>query len=261
MGEMKRCSNCGVQKEATTANFRIQRGKFLSKCKECYRECCRQYYRDRYLKANPQRKRRELRKVGLVQTLKCASCGDILEANVSNFKIKKIRNRAGETCDSYHSYCRRCSNAETKNYKQQCDPDDLREAARRWQAEHPETGRAWRLNNPERVREYRSRNYHKYREARIANSSKARAKRMAAEGDWNSHDVYLIIKSQSGKCYYCDNKVGHGGVPWHVDHFIPLSRGGTNYPENLVVACASCNLRKHNKMPWEFAPERFSKPD
>jgi hypothetical protein len=30
----------------------------------------------------------------------------------------------------------------------------------------------------------------------------------------------------------------------HVDHVIPVSDGGEDVPENLVAACASCNLGK-----------------
>jgi 5-methylcytosine-specific restriction endonuclease McrA len=30
----------------------------------------------------------------------------------------------------------------------------------------------------------------------------------------------------------------------HLDHVVPLARGGTNTPENLVVSCDDCNARK-----------------
>lgn len=39
----------------------------------------------------------------------------------------------------------------------------------------------------------------------------------------------------------------------HIDHVWPLSKGGSNGPENLVLACAECNLRKSAKTPMEFA--------
>lgn len=45
-----------------------------------------------------------------------------------------------------------------------------------------------------------------------------------------------------GKCYYC-------GAPWrHIDHIVPLSRGGKHEIDNLVTACAKCNTTKHNKL-------------
>lgn len=32
-----------------------------------------------------------------------------------------------------------------------------------------------------------------------------------------------------------------------VDHIRPLSRGGSNWPDNLACACASCNRSKNDK--------------
>lgn len=44
-------------------------------------------------------------------------------------------------------------------------------------------------------------------------------------------------------CRYCCSDVG----PFHLDHVFPWSRGGGHTVENLVVACASCNLSKSDK--------------
>jgi 5-methylcytosine-specific restriction endonuclease McrA len=32
-----------------------------------------------------------------------------------------------------------------------------------------------------------------------------------------------------------------------------LSRGGGNGPENLVISCATCNVRKNDRLPHEMA--------
>lgn len=47
-------------------------------------------------------------------------------------------------------------------------------------------------------------------------------------------------------CAYCP------GPFEHVDHVIPLSKGGTAWPSNLVPACASCNCSKGAKNVWEW---------
>ncbi len=50
-------------------------------------------------------------------------------------------------------------------------------------------------------------------------------------------------------CSYClrqgtaDNDPD--GQTWHIDHVIALANGGPHHPSNQVLACQSCNLRKH----------------
>jgi 5-methylcytosine-specific restriction endonuclease McrA len=40
--------------------------------------------------------------------------------------------------------------------------------------------------------------------------------------------------------------------PFHIDHIVPVSRGGSNRDDNLCVACAPCNLRKSAKVGTEW---------
>lgn len=60
-----------------------------------------------------------------------------------------------------------------------------------------------------------------------------------------------IYNKSNGHCFYCGCKLGEKG--WHADHFHPVIRqdnqGKKAYPEldcneNLVPACAPCNLFK-----------------
>lgn len=34
----------------------------------------------------------------------------------------------------------------------------------------------------------------------------------------------------------------------HLDHIIPLSKGGTHEPNNVRITHAKCNLSKHSKI-------------
>jgi len=56
-------------------------------------------------------------------------------------------------------------------------------------------------------------------------------------------------------CVYCGSLWGHiqgftrragGGIV--TDHVVPLSKGGTDDPENLVTACQSCNAHKGSQV-------------
>lgn len=51
-----------------------------------------------------------------------------------------------------------------------------------------------------------------------------------------------IIERDGSVCYLC----GKDCTPkeLHLDHVIPLSRGGSHSPDNLKVSCALCNLSK-----------------
>ena len=54
---------------------------------------------------------------------------------------------------------------------------------------------------------------------------------------------YSILKSDNYKCRIC-RKSASDGAKLHVDHKVPVSKGGTNDPDNLWTLCERCNLGK-----------------
>lgn len=52
------------------------------------------------------------------------------------------------------------------------------------------------------------------------------------------------------RCKYC------GARATSIDHVVPVSKGGTNDPFNLVPACRSCNSSKGDKQLSEWTPPR-----
>ena len=64
-------------------------------------------------------------------------------------------------------------------------------------------------------------------------------------------EIYRRAKEDKNvRCYICGKKIPMGER--HVDHIIPISKGGTSKPSNLAIACKECNLRKHAKTPEEI---------
>lgn len=57
-----------------------------------------------------------------------------------------------------------------------------------------------------------------------------------------------VRRRWKGRCAYC----GEVADPFHVDHVVPISRGGTSSKRNLVLACEQCNLSKGTKTAAEF---------
>lgn len=62
---------------------------------------------------------------------------------------------------------------------------------------------------------------------------------------------YNIMSRDSFKCTLCGRNNAQDGVKLHVDHIIPISRGGKTEPSNLRTLCAECNHGKSDKVPNE----------
>lgn len=58
----------------------------------------------------------------------------------------------------------------------------------------------------------------------------------------------FVIERDGEVCRYCGDTEG----PFEVDHLHPVSRGGTDDPENLGVACGGCNRAKGPKLISEW---------
>ena len=87
---------------------------------------------------------------------------------------------------------------------------------------------------------------------------RARARKRKARGVFDATAVEARIDPQEARCHYCQEELDFDGAnKFEVDHFIPLSRGGSNWPSNIVIACRACNRDKADKMPWEYRPARF----
>ncbi len=56
-------------------------------------------------------------------------------------------------------------------------------------------------------------------------------------------------------CVYCqkagNEKEGPDGRVWHLDHGYPRALGGDDDPENMILSCATCNIRKGKKTVTE----------
>lgn len=100
-----------------------------------------------------------------------------------------------------------------------------------------------------RINAYRKADKQKESLRRRIDNHRRRIRKLQAEGKHTTTDIQSQYNRQRGKCYYCGIKVGD---TYDVDHIIPLSRGGTNWPDNIVIACPTCNASKGNKLLHEW---------
>jgi 5-methylcytosine-specific restriction endonuclease McrA len=124
--------------------------------------------------------------------------------------------------------------------KRLADPEGARRRTKAWQEKNKEYRRAYQISyaktNPEK---------------RKASYKNCIARRRGAVGRYTADDVRRILMAQRERCAYCRQKLGEH----HIDHIVPLSRGGTNWPANIQITCPTCNVRKHARLPEVFARE------
>lgn len=83
---------------------------------------------------------------------------------------------------------------------------------------------------------------------------RAHARRVAGGVTIKQSDIDLQYRSQKGKCWHCGKELNG---KFHIDHLIPIVRGGGNQPENLVISCQPCNNSKSSKTTMEWNGRLF----
>jgi 5-methylcytosine-specific restriction endonuclease McrA len=111
-------------------------------------------------------------------------------------------------------------------------------------------------NNSERVKE-RSKQYAR-ENPQVAQAARQRRRARArnAEGTHSAEDILKMVHDQDNFCNYCG--VSFETVPYQIDHIIPLSKGGSNWPDNLQLLCGRCNSKKRAKLPEELDESFFA---
>ena len=82
--------------------------------------------------------------------------------------------------------------------------------------------------------------------------------RPGTRASWPEGTRDSLYGEQNGLCVYCRVKLSPNyredatRPESHIDHVIPVVRGGTNCRENLQLLCARCNLKKSDRTDVEF---------
>ncbi|KOG21991.1 HNH endonuclease [Streptomyces viridochromogenes] len=87
----------------------------------------------------------------------------------------------------------------------------------------------------------------------LGRSQLRRALEVGAEYDGHQPEDLALHWDDEGyyACVCC------GGPYEHLDHNVPLIRGGSHTLDNLLPLCQDCNLAKSGKCPYRFYAERF----
>lgn len=98
------------------------------------------------------------------------------------------------------------------------------------------------------VRAYRE----AYPEKKIHAENRRRVRKLNNGGSHTLCERQELFALLGNVCFYC------GAPETHIDHNIPLSRGGTDDISNILPSCRSCNSSKSGKTAMEFLLHRAS---
>jgi len=212
--DTKRCTRCGEDKPlAEMVKSSRSRDGYASRCKVCQNEWNRAIYHND-IEASREYSRAKARRLYREDP-------------------EKYRERHREWYAENREHCI----AYTAEY-QRAHPERKREHdrryARRHSAEIVKRVKRWQRENPERTREH---------------LRKSKAKRRGA-GEARTFSREAVWERDGGRCHICGGRCDHDD--WHMDHLVPLSRGGAHAPDNVAVSHPRCNRRRFNSGPAQL---------
>lgn len=103
-----------------------------------------------------------------------------------------------------------------------------------------------------RVRKWRENNYEKYRDQWLRDTTgAARSAQRRTTKRNQTPDLTPDEKERIKQIYLeCGIISEETGIQHHVDHIIPISKGGLHHPDNLQILTAHENLSKGAKLEW-----------
>lgn len=156
----------------------------------------------------------------------CKHCG--LEKELHDFELRSN--------GKYRAQCRNCVSQRRSKYYLK-NQDTIKSKTVSYAQSNKNKAdlykQKWVAKNPEKRREVN----------RVSELRRRAAKKSIVADKFSMNDIITVY---GNNCVYC------GGKFEHIDHYVPLSKGGPHSLNNVRPSCESCNLRKGSKMPEDF---------
>lgn len=207
---------------------------------------------------------------------KCTKCGA--------FKELKDFTKCKANSDGHKNLCKTCTRQYQKqHYKENSDyyknkrkehylekTEEVKQRQRQYYQENSDYYKEYRKKRYQELRdlelnyanEYRVKNQYKilkYRRSEkgrqmiLNNTIKRRSRKYKV--DFTPFQRKKLLDRDNWKCQSCGCKVhdrhtGNWNTPdkAHIDHIIPITKGGNSDPSNLRVLCRTCNISKSNRI-------------
>ena len=158
-----------------------------------------------------------------------------------------------KTKDGLGTYCKKCNSAKRKQWRE-LNRSKANSQALEYAKANKDKRRRWvatfKSKNKDQIKAessaYRKKNPWQHTQT----EAKRRAIKRASIVESDLTAVKQIYKNARSElviaCEYCGLETTARNR--HVDHKVPLARGGSHTSDNLAIACDKCNLRKGAKL-------------
>lgn len=190
---------------------------------------------------------------------RCNCCSRLLPSecfSVRKASVDGLSYKCKECCSEYNKERYKVDDAVRKAAKDRAavwaekNPDRRKEIAKSSAEKRAEQMRAIR------AAQARERRKKKTEQCRLVGrlAAQRRRHRMFESRGFIDHGVLArLLKRAGDECVYC----GATGVELTIDHFHPVSKGGSGNWGNLIPCCAGCNSSKRDKDGPEWIERRF----
>lgn len=167
-----------------------------------------------------------------LKTKICGKCGELKPLSKFN------KNKYGK--HGIRSKCKKCDHAYHTEWYANNKKDKLK-YNKEYDAKHKDVRTKY-------LKEYNKRWAKQNQDKRNITRAKYKAKKLKLTPELSDEETRKLELIYSKK---------HDlGSEWHVDHIIPLSKGGLHHPDNLQIIPKTENLRKKDRLNYEV-PEHL----
>ena len=255
--ELKRCTKCGENKPNTNEYFvynNKSKGKLKAWCKVCDREYAKEYReKNKDIIKELNKKYYELNKEHFKEYSK-----KYRELNIDRLRDhnkeyrEKNKDKISTQRKEYRDNNKDKIRESQKNYREN-NKDKLKEYRKEYYKNNKDKLKEYYKNNEEIIRAKRKVYIKNNRDKFKLYQQKRRALKLGNGGSYTEEQWLDTLEYFDYKCAYTGECIK---VSCHIDHIIPLSKGGTSYIWNLVPSTASANLSKQSRNMEEWYREQ-----